>query len=226
MSDSVVAVVAPVVAAPAPAAVAAAPVAKKTNAPKAPKAAKIPKAKTPSSHPPYISMIQSAIKQLKDRKGASKQAILKYISQNYKLGDNVIQINSHLRQALKRGVVSKAIVQAAGSGANGRFKVPEKTAPATTAVKKSAPAPKIAVSRKITGPQAAVKPKKAAAKPKKAAAVAGAKKTKKAASPKKIAKPVAKKAKKPVTPKKAAAPKKAVAAKPKKAAAKPAAAKA
>uniref|UniRef100_A0A1I7TUD6 H15 domain-containing protein n=1 Tax=Caenorhabditis tropicalis TaxID=1561998 RepID=A0A1I7TUD6_9PELO len=135
-----------------------------------------PKAKAtkiPSAHPPYINMIKEAVKQLKDKKGASKQAILKYISANYKLGDNVLQINSHLRQALKRGVTSKALLQSAGTGANGRFRVPEKAA----------------VAKKPAAPKPAKKTGEKTAKPKKTAAA----KVKKPKAVKKVSKPTAKK---------------------------------
>lgn len=40
-----------------------------------------------ASHPTYIAMIKAAIKN--GGKNASKAAILKYILQNYKVGDNV-----------------------------------------------------------------------------------------------------------------------------------------
>uniref|UniRef100_A0A8R1I8U5 H15 domain-containing protein n=1 Tax=Caenorhabditis japonica TaxID=281687 RepID=A0A8R1I8U5_CAEJA len=184
--------------APAATAAAAAPAAKKTKTAKIVKPTKVAKvAKAPSAHPPYINMIQSAISSLKDRKGASKQAILKFISANYKLGDNVIQINSHLRQALKRGVSNKNLVQAAGSGANGRFRVPEKAAatkkPAAVATKKPVSAKKPAEEKK---------PKKATASKKRYQWVL-------TAAPKKISKPSPKKIAK--TPVKKAAPKKAVA---------------
>ena len=87
MSDSAqVAVAAAAPAAPAP----------KAKATKAAKPTKVAKAKVPAAHPPYINMIKEAIKELKDRKGASKQAILKFISSHFKLGDNVIQVSFFL----------------------------------------------------------------------------------------------------------------------------------
>ncbi|KHJ75590.1 linker histone H1 and H5 family protein [Oesophagostomum dentatum] len=152
-------------------------------------------------------MIKAAIKELKDRKGASKQAILKYITQKYKVGDNEKQINARLRLALKKGVENGLLKQASGTGAAGRFRLAEKT--------ESPAKPKVAKKPKPAGE---AKPKKAAAaKPK----APKAKKEKSAKSPKKASKPKAKSAK---SPKKAATPKKA-AAKPK-TAKKPAAKKA
>ncbi|WKY07785.1 hypothetical protein Q1695_007338 [Nippostrongylus brasiliensis] len=162
------------------------------------------KPKVAPAHPVYAAMIKAAIKDLKDRKGASKQAIFKFISQKYKVGDNEKQINARLRTALKRGVATGALSQATGSGAAGRFRIAEKAA--------AAPKPKIAKKPKAASPKkAAAKPKKAAAdKPKKAA-----KSPKKPKSPKKAAAAKPKKAAK--SPKKPAA---------KKAAKKPAAKKA
>ncbi|KHJ89225.1 linker histone H1 and H5 family protein, partial [Oesophagostomum dentatum] len=141
------------VAAPAPTAPAPATPVKKTKAAK-PKGEK--KAKATPSHPVYGAMIKAAIKELKDRKGASKQAILKYITQKYKVGDNEKQINARLRLALKKGVENGLLKQASGTGAAGRFRLAEKT--------ESPAKPKVAKKPKPAGE---AKPKKAAAaKPK------------------------------------------------------------
>ncbi|VDM76002.1 unnamed protein product [Strongylus vulgaris] len=40
-------------------------------------------------HPTYAVMVADAIEHLKERSGSSKTAILKYMTQHYKLGDNV-----------------------------------------------------------------------------------------------------------------------------------------
>lgn len=71
-------------------------------------------------------MIRRAITELKDKKGSSRAAILKYILQHFKVGENVVQINSHIRQALKRGVTSGALKQVKGVGASGSFRIGEK----------------------------------------------------------------------------------------------------
>jgi histone H1/5 len=44
--------------------------------------------KKPAEHPKYSEMVVAAIAALKERKGSSRQAILKYIQANYKVGDN------------------------------------------------------------------------------------------------------------------------------------------
>merc|ERR1711936_1123629 len=137
-------------------------------------AAAAPKPKAPAAHPPYAAMIKAAIKALGDKKGSSRQAILKYICANYKV--DAAKAAGRVRLALKKLVTSKAIVAAAaGKKGAGSFKLAEK--------------PKAAKPKK-----AAAKPKKAAAKPKKAAKKAPAKPAKKPAAKKPAAKKPAKKA--------------------------------
>ncbi|XP_061176334.1 histone H1-delta-like [Saccostrea echinata] len=166
---------------------------------KSPAKKKAAKPKVPAAHPKYIDMISAAVASLKERGGSSRQAILKYIMANYKVGNDVNSINAHLKMALKSGVKKGALKQAKGTGASGSFKLGDK--PKT---EKKPKAKKVAKSK-------AAKPKKAATKPKKPAG------EKKAKTPKKKAA-----AKKPAGPKKAKSPKKKAAPKsPKKAAAKP-----
>lgn len=77
-------------AAPAPA---AAPASPKPKASKASKA-KASKPKT-AAHAPYSDLIKRAIRDLGNRKGSSRSAILKHILQhNDKLGSNIIQVSS------------------------------------------------------------------------------------------------------------------------------------
>lgn len=184
----------------APAPAAAAPV-----APKSPKK-KSSKPKTPASHPKYIDMVQAAISNLKERGGSSRQAILKYIAANYKVGNNQALVNSRLKVALKGGVKAGALKQSKGTGASGSFRLgakPEKKVVKKKAVKKP----------KAKKPKAAAKKPKAKS-PKKKKVVKKAAGEKKAVKPKKAKTP--KKAKAP-KPKKAKSPKKAKTAKPKKA---------
>ena len=165
----------------------------------APAKKKVSKPKVPAAHPKYIDMIKAALGSLKERGGSSRQAILKYVMANYKVGNDVNSINAHLKLALKSGVKKGALKQAKGKGASGSFKLGDKP--------KAEKKPK---AKKVAKPKAAKPKKAAAAKPKKAA---GEKKVKK--TPKKTAAP-----KKAKTPKKTAAaksPKKAAAKAPKKA---------
>jgi hypothetical protein len=171
------------------------------------------KPKKVSDHPKYSQMIKEALTALKERGGSSRQAILKYIVKNYKLGQEEKTINAHLKLALRAGVKNATLKQSKGTGASGSFRLGEKTAEKKPKAKKAKK-------------PAAAKPKKAATSPKKATK---AKKPKAAGSPKKAAaKPkVAKpKAAKPAAAKKPKSPKKTKAAKPKKAAKSPKAKKA
>ena len=68
-----------------------------------------PKKKSaPAEHPKYIDMISAAITSLKERKGSSRQAIVKFVKANYKVGENA---DVHVKMALKRGVTSGALTQ-------------------------------------------------------------------------------------------------------------------
>lgn len=155
--------------------------------------------KKPAAHPMYKEMIAAAIKALANKSGSSKQAISKYISANYKVGD---RHEVHLKSALLRGIAGGALVKKSGTGCSGSFKLAK---PVAAPKKKVAPKKKPAApkKKKATTPKKKVAPKKKAATPKKKAAAPKKKATpKKKAAPKK--KPAAKKAApKKATPKKA-----------------------
>merc|ERR1712178_350426 len=126
-------------------------------APKAKKAAAKPKA--PAAHPPYASMIKAAVKALADKKGSSRQAILKYICANYKV--DAAKAPSRVRLALKKLVTSKALVSAAAAGKKGAgsFKLPAKEPKAKKpAAKPAAKKPKAAKKPAAKKPKAAKKP--------------------------------------------------------------------
>lgn len=145
--------------------------------------------KKPAEHPKYIDMIVAAIVALKERTGSSRQAIVKYIKANYKVGDNA---DVHVKMALKRGVASGALSQPKGTGASGSFKVVKKAEPKKkpaakkpaakkpaakkTAAKKSTPKKKPAAKKASSAKKAAKKPAKKPAK-KAAAKKPAAKKT-------------------------------------------------
>ena len=164
-------------------------------APKAKKAAK------PAAHPPYAAMIAAAIKGLGDKKGSSRQAILKYVVANNKVDADKAAV--HLRLALKSGLAKGTLVKAkaAGKGA-GKYKLGKVEKP------KKAKKPKKAVKPKK--PKAKKPAKKAVKKPAKKAAKKPAKKAVKKPAKKPAAKKPAKKAAKPkkAAPKKAAPKKK------------------
>ncbi|XP_048764060.2 histone H1-delta [Ostrea edulis] len=172
----------------------------------APAKKKVSKPKVPAAHPKYIDMIKAALGSLKERGGSSRQAILKHLMANYKVGNDVNSINAHLKMALKNGVKKGALKQAKGKGASGSFKLGDKPKAEQKPKAKKVAKPKAAKPKKAA---AAAKPKKAAVEkkvktPKKPAAPKKAKTPKKKAAAKSPKKPAAKKSK---TPKKAAAKK-------------------
>ncbi|CAG2183752.1 unnamed protein product, partial [Oppiella nova] len=140
----------------------------------------------------YVDMAISAIKALKERNGSSRQAVHKYILGHFSVGTDVKAVNSHLKQALKRGVASGALKHVKGQGASGSFKLAEATAAKKPAAKKPKAASKPKGEKKAkkasnpkpkkSSPKKAAKPKKAAAK--KAAAPAAASAAPAAAAPK------------------------------------------
>ncbi|EFO21801.2 linker histone H1 and H5 family protein [Loa loa] len=79
--------------------------------------------KTTKSHPSYSQMVKEAITVLKDRKGSSRVAILKYISTHYQLGGNGKRVHFQLRQAIKKGIASGKFTLAKGAGVNGSFRL-------------------------------------------------------------------------------------------------------
>jgi len=163
------------------------------------------KAKKAAEHPKYIDMIVAAIEGLKERTGSSRQAIIKYIKSNYKVGENA---DAQIKLNLKRNVTNGGLVQVKGQGASGSFKVAKKAPVAKKPTAKKA-ATKKAAPKKVAKKAAAKKPaakktpvkakkstpkKKAKAPAKKASAKKPAKKAvKKTASKKKPAKKAAKK---------------------------------
>ena len=176
-----------------------------SDAAASPKKVKKAAPKKPADHPKYIEMISAAIAALKERSGSSRQAIIKYVKANYKVGDSC---DTHVKMALKRGVAAGALKQVKGVGASGSFKLAEKAKAKKPAAKKPAakkPAAKKPSAKKATKktPKKKAAAKKATPKKKTAAKKPAAKKPAKKAAAKK---PAAKKVKK--TPKKKAAPKK------------------
>merc|ERR1712029_836707 len=137
------------VAAPAPAAPAPASPVKKAAKPKA------AKPKAPAAHPTYKDMAIGAITGLKDRSGSSRQAILKYVMANYKVGTDASKVSRQLQLALKKAVAGGALKAAAPAGRKGAgsYRLGEKP----KAEKKKKPAAKKAPAKKKS-------PKKAAAK--------------------------------------------------------------
>uniref|UniRef100_V9IKD2 Histone H1.1 n=1 Tax=Apis cerana TaxID=7461 RepID=V9IKD2_APICE len=74
-----------------------------------------------ASHPPTSEMVNAAIKELKDRKGSSLQAIKKYIASTYKVDGE--KFAPFIKRYLKSAVTSGTVVQTKGKGASGSFKL-------------------------------------------------------------------------------------------------------
>lgn len=145
----------------------------------------------PAQHPKYKEMITAAIESLKERNGSSRQAIAKYIKENYNVGDSC---DVHIKVELKRLVASNVLVHTKGTGASGSFKVnkklQEKPKKKATPKKPAAKKAKTAAAKKTKKPSAKKPPqKKKPKKPAKKTAVKKATKTSKK-------KPAAKKSKK------------------------------
>merc|ERR1712183_330784 len=136
------------------------------TAPKVAKAPKVKKAAKPAAHPPYANMIVAAIKALKDKKGSSRQAILKYVVANNKVAD-ADKAAVRVKLALRKLVAAKKVVPAAAAGKKGAgsFKLPAKE-----------PAAKKPKAKKAKKPKAAKKPAAKKAATKKAAKKPAAKK--------------------------------------------------
>merc|ERR1712117_101032 len=135
----------------------------------APKAKKAAKPKVPAAHPPYAAMIKAAVKALADKKGSSRQAILKYIVANNKV--DAAKAPARVRLALKKLVASKALVAAAAAGKKGagsfKLAAKEPKAKKPKAKKPKAKKPAAKKAKKPAKKAAAKKPAKKAAPKKK-----------------------------------------------------------
>ena len=75
-----------------------------------------------SNHPTYLEMISAAITNLNDRSGSSRQAITKYVCENYKI--DAQEAAPHLRRALKKGLEDGVFKTAKESGkGSGSYKI-------------------------------------------------------------------------------------------------------
>ena len=136
----------------------------KAASPKKTTTKKASPAKKPASHPTYQVMVQESIKALKERKGASRQALKKYIEANYKCEVR----NYNLNSALKK-LTEEKVLEQSETGQRWKFKKAEaKPAAKKPAAKKAAkPAAKKAPAKKAAKKPDVKKPaaKKAAKKP-------------------------------------------------------------
>jgi len=146
--------------------------------PKKPRAKK--SASAAASHPPFLQMIIEGIQSQHERKGSSRQALLKFVVSQHGLSEQAAK--KPLNRALRAGVASGALKQtrANAHGATGRFRIGD-----GKPAKARKPRAKKAAS-------AAKKPKKAAAKKTARKSTSGA--AVKKAAPKKRGPPKARKA--------------------------------
>merc|ERR1739844_617996 len=72
---------------------------------------------TKNDNPPYVKMVTNAITALKERKGSSRQAILKYVSSKYKVDVAVAQ--RQLNRTLKKMIEKGELVTGAKPGLSG-----------------------------------------------------------------------------------------------------------
>ncbi|XP_076636176.1 histone H1-like isoform X1 [Colletes latitarsis] len=77
-----------------------------------------------ASHPSTAEMVKTAIKELKDHKGSSLQAIKKYVTATYKIDGE--KVSPFIKRYLKSALISGAVLQSKGKGASGSFKLPIK----------------------------------------------------------------------------------------------------
>ncbi|KAJ8321790.1 hypothetical protein KUTeg_000261 [Tegillarca granosa] len=125
---------------------------------------KASKPKKPAAHPKYSEMIAKAIAASKDKKGTSRQAILKYILANFKVDPK--SASTHLKVAIRNGLKKGALVSSKGH--SGSFKLGEKPKAAKKPKAKKPKAAKKPAAKKVKKPKAAkpkVKKPKAAKKP-------------------------------------------------------------
>ncbi|XP_034173507.2 uncharacterized protein LOC117601179 [Osmia lignaria lignaria] len=100
-----------------------------------------------ASHPPTSEMVNSAIKELKDRKGSSMQAIKKYIATTYNV--DAEKFAPFIKRYLKFALTSGAVVQTKGKGVSGSFKLPLGKHSDHSKLKKMLQAPKKNDSKKV-----------------------------------------------------------------------------
>lgn len=75
--------------------------------------------KSPAGHPPYSDMVVATIRSLSSPTGVSRQAIIKKIKEDYKLGDNSTRISNWINITLKKGLESGLLKKAAAEGRKG-----------------------------------------------------------------------------------------------------------
>ncbi|XP_065574965.1 histone H1-delta-like [Artemia franciscana] len=113
------------------------------------------KAKAPGNHPKYTEIITKSIADLKERGGPSRQAIFKCIMGNFQVGNAAKVVNMYLKQALKRCLANRIVINPKGIGVTGSFKLARPIkAENSKAVKPAKPTAKESLVKKTAKPTA------------------------------------------------------------------------
>merc|ERR1712223_1070731 len=105
--------------------------------------------------PSHHDMLIESLTELKgNRKGTTKQAIVKYLQEKYS-----VEKNHYIKAALKKAVENEEILQLSGTGFAGRFKLAKVEKKASES-KKTTTTKKAAVSKKKPSPTKKVTAKK------------------------------------------------------------------
>lgn len=140
--------------------------------------------RTASEHPPLWVMLKAAIVNLKERKGSSRQAIMKYIESNYKVHVSDGKFKSAMKRCISKAIAENKLLKTKAS-----FKISheEKATkkPKAAGAKKVKKAP--GTSKKSVKPKAPRKPKAKVAKTVGSTGGATKKARKPSAKPKKAA---------------------------------------
>ena len=75
-------------------------------------------------HPTYIDMVKKAIARSNNRNGSSRQSILKYITDNYKVQKDIDRVNTWVKLTLRQYTADGTLKKIGkGDGATGTFKL-------------------------------------------------------------------------------------------------------
>ncbi|XP_067933402.1 late histone H1-like [Watersipora subatra] len=81
---------------------------------------------------PYQAMVVEALQALGDKKGSSRQRILKYILLHYEVPKDEKKVAKYMKIALNKAIESETVIQKKGKGMTGSFALNLKSQAATT----------------------------------------------------------------------------------------------
>ena len=147
-----------------------------------------------NTRPTVAIMVMTSIRNLNDRKGSSMPAIKKYMAAYYNA--DVVQLGPRIRRFIKEALEDGRLIQTAGVGAAGSFKVNKAVVDIQQKNAKKRPNKKAAVAKKAKKPKSPAKTTVRKTVKKTTKKVTKKPKTKAAKKPKKAKKPAKKPAKK------------------------------